>query len=174
MVTGIEIAGLALAAAPLIISAIEHYREGLEPFKIWARYRRELGLLRDVLDMETAKLLNTCEQLLQSIVPQAELHELITHPGGPQWQDPILQDKLKELLAWSYTSFISALGEIKDTLDELHEKFDLKGIEGKVCTAPAALHPLTEWLRAPANLVEVQRQERLGEGLRPFEVLSLG
>jgi hypothetical protein len=137
MMSGLEIAGLALAVAPLIISAIEHYRQGLKPFKVWARYHRELGLLQNVLNVEVAKLLDTCEQLLQSIVPHAQLHELITHPGGPHWQDPILQDKLKQLLSRSYSSFMSALGEIKDALDELHEKFDIKAVAGKVCTAPS-------------------------------------
>lgn len=136
MITGIEIAGLALAVAPIIISAIEHYREGLEPFRAWARYRRELRLLRNILDVEIAKLLNTCEQLLLFIVPQGELHELITHPGGPRWQDSALQDKLRVLLARSYSSFMSALCEIKDALDELHEKFDVTAVDGKVSPTP--------------------------------------
>jgi hypothetical protein len=133
MLTGIEIVGLALSIAPLIISTIEHYRQGLEPFKIWARYCRELRLLQNILDVEIAKLLDTCEQLLQCIVPQDELHKLITHPGGPCWQDPYLQLKLKKFLAHSYSSFMTALVEIKSTLDELQDKFDFTIVDGKVC-----------------------------------------
>jgi hypothetical protein len=168
MITGVEIAGLALAVAPLIISAIEDYREGLEPFKIWARYRRELGLLRNVLDVEIAKLLDTCEQLLQPVVPQAQLHELITNPGGPHWQNPVLQDKLKELLARSYSSFMSALGEIKDALDELHGKLDFAAVDGKVYPTFATSYTIA----SSFEIAQVQRQERLGERLGSFKVLS--
>jgi hypothetical protein len=173
MISGIEIAGLALAIAPFIISAIEHYRRGLEPFKIWARYRRELGLLRDILDVENAKLLDTCEQLLQSVVPQDELQKLITHPGGPHWQNPVLQDKLKRVLGRSYSSFISALREIKDTLDELYGKLDLTAADSSVRTTPLKLCSLTVYLQAHTDAVEGQRQERVGERPGSIEVLSL-
>ena len=39
MVTGVETAGLVLAAFPLVVAAIQQYRKGLEPLKDWWRYR---------------------------------------------------------------------------------------------------------------------------------------
>lgn len=39
--SGVEAAGLVLAAFPLLISALEHYRESAEVLKDWWRYKRE-------------------------------------------------------------------------------------------------------------------------------------
>lgn len=39
--SGVEAAGFVLAAFPLLISALEHYRESAEVLKDWWRYKRE-------------------------------------------------------------------------------------------------------------------------------------
>lgn len=39
--SGVEAAGFVLAAFPLCISALEHYRESAEVLKDWWRYKRE-------------------------------------------------------------------------------------------------------------------------------------
>lgn len=122
--SGIEIVGLILGITPLIISAIEDYRAGLEPFKIWARYRKELKNLKMVLDLETAKLLNTCEMLLETVVSQSELAQLLREPNGPLWSDQSLHQKLEDTLGRSYAPFFSCLLEFDDALSELQEKLD--------------------------------------------------
>lgn len=129
MVTGVETAGIVLAIFPLIISALEHYRKGLEPFVIWAKYHRELGSLRRLLELEEAKLLNTCERLLEPIVSTADLAVLISEPGGNRWKDKELQSKLRRLLTTAHQSFLDALENINEELTELSAKLgvDLKG-----------------------------------------------
>lgn len=39
--SGVEAAGFVLAAFPLLISALEHYRESAEVLKDWWRFKRE-------------------------------------------------------------------------------------------------------------------------------------
>jgi len=125
MPTGVEIAGIILATFPLIISTIQHYRKGIEPFVIWARYNRELNQLRRVLELEEAKLLNTCEKLLEPIVSTADLAVLIADPGGNSWKNRELQSKLKRFLATAYQSFLDSLEDINETLTELSVKLDV-------------------------------------------------
>ena len=138
MVTGVETAGLVLAAFPIIVSLIESYRKGLEPFRIWAKYCRELKLLRKVIDTESVKLLNTCEQLLEPLVPQKKLATMIMHPGSPSWKDPALHSRLESLLGVSYQSFVGALDDIKEVLDELNEKLDV-ALDPRVCLKTSVL-----------------------------------
>lgn len=46
MLTGVETAGLVLASFPLLISALEHYREGFESLKEWWKFRTEFLAFR--------------------------------------------------------------------------------------------------------------------------------
>jgi hypothetical protein len=77
MVTGVETAGLILGSIPLIISALEHYAEGIETIGKWWRYKRELASLKRILGAEYDRFLNTLEELLAGIVPDATLAELL-------------------------------------------------------------------------------------------------
>lgn len=38
--SGVEAAGFMLAAIPLVISALEHYTEGVETIQKWWRYQK--------------------------------------------------------------------------------------------------------------------------------------
>ena len=122
MASGIEVAGLILGVLPLIVSVIEDYREGLEPFKVWVRYRKDLQELRKVLEIEVSKLLNTCEELLASLVSEAELASLLKEPGGSAWSSATLADNLRRLLRHSYSPFLSSLDDFKEALLELQGK----------------------------------------------------
>ena len=75
-----EAVGLVLGVIPLVISALEYYAEGVH--KRW-RYKRELSSLKRILDAEFVRYLNTCEELLSGIVPNATLAALLDFPGGP-------------------------------------------------------------------------------------------
>jgi hypothetical protein len=131
MLTGVETAGIVLATFPLVISALEHYRKGLEPFAIWARYYRELKDLRRLLELEEAKLLNTCERLLEPIVSTEHLALLMAEPGGDRWKEKELQSRLRRLLATAYQSFLDAFEDINEAMTELNAKLDLD-LKGKV------------------------------------------
>lgn len=42
MVTGVEVAGLALALIPLLVNQLDNYARGFERIRALRRYRREL------------------------------------------------------------------------------------------------------------------------------------
>src|SRR6266480_4445731 len=77
MITGVEAAGLVLAILPLLISGLDHYREGLIPIKDWLRYRSEVKCLIRNLNVEQVRFRIICEKLLSGIVPEEELADLL-------------------------------------------------------------------------------------------------
>ena len=126
-----EAAGLVLAVNPLIISALEHYAEGVSTIHKWWKYKRDLNSLVRVLDAEYARFLGTCEKLLHDLVTTTELKFLIDHPGGPLWKDKSLDNKLKMRLQSSYSPYLRSIDDMTDAVKELESKLGL-GNDGKI------------------------------------------
>lgn len=129
--SGVEAAGFVLAAIPLVISALEHYAEGVETIQKWWRYQKELSSLRRVLGAEYDRFLNTCEELLAGIVPDAALAALLDDPGGTGWKDPDIERKLKARLRKSFNSYLETVTDLNEVVNILKEKLEL-GDDGKV------------------------------------------
>jgi hypothetical protein len=136
--SGIETAGIVLGAIPLVISALEHYAEGISTIHKWWRYKRELASLKRILDAEYVRYLNTCEELLSGIVPDATLATLLDFPGGPGWQDPDIERKLHSRLRTSFTSYLNTVTDMNDIMEILKSKLELDP-NGKVSFASGIL-----------------------------------
>ena len=123
--SGVEAAGFVLAAIPLVISALEHYAEGVETIQKWWRYQKELSSLKRVLGAEYDRYLNTCEELLAGIVPDAELAALLDSPGGVGWKNPDIERKLKARLRKSFTSYLDTVTDLNNIVEQLKTKLEL-------------------------------------------------
>jgi hypothetical protein len=123
--SGIEVAGILLGVIPLVISALEHYAEGISTIHKWWRYKRELASLKRILDAEYVRYLNTCEELLSGIVPDATLAALLDFPGGPGWQDSEIERKLRSRLRTSFTSYLNTVTDMNDVMEILMSKLEL-------------------------------------------------
>ena len=66
--SGFEVAGVVLGSLPLIISALEHYAEGIATAKRFWRYKTELRSLILQVNTERGIFINTLEQLLTGIM----------------------------------------------------------------------------------------------------------
>ena len=134
MITGVELAGLVLATTPLVISSLEKYRRGLEPFQRWAKYSKDLRRLTKDIRLEVDKFLLTFESLLESTVPSEQLTILLHKPNSSVWHDPTVQACIHEFLGVAYGSFCEALQNFYEALFELHGKLR-QGLDGQVlCT----------------------------------------
>ena len=125
MVTGVETAGIILGSIPLIISALEHYAEGVGTIEKWWRYKRELASLKRVLGAEYDRFLNTLEELLAGLVPDAQLASLLLSPGGPAWSDAELSIKLQARLRNSYNSYLDTVNDLNEVVTILKGKLEL-------------------------------------------------
>ena len=90
--SGVEVAGFVLAAFPLAISALEHYRETAETLGVFWKIRREYKIWTHSLNIcRLAFEQNLEEFLLPLIADDVELQQLIADPDGPEWKNPELE-----------------------------------------------------------------------------------
>lgn len=122
MVTGVEVAGLALAIFPVVLRCLQFYLKSFQEAKKWWRYIKVAKSLIQDLEMEKMKFENICEELLFEIVEPAELDLLLAQPGGPRWQIPHLQIALKNGLGRSFGIYLETVSAVKDTLDSLQTR----------------------------------------------------
>ncbi|KAH8647270.1 hypothetical protein BX600DRAFT_555505 [Xylariales sp. PMI_506] len=135
--SGFDVLGVVLGTIPLVISALEHYQEGIHTIRRWHSYEAELQSLKRKLGNENAIFINTCQQLLSGIVRSVDHEKLINEPFGELWGDPEIQDQVALRLDHVYKPFnatvvamVEALEEVKVKLG-LDERGEVKWKEGK-------------------------------------------
>ncbi|KAG8528974.1 uncharacterized protein KY384_006663 [Bacidia gigantensis] len=131
MITGVETAGLVLAAFPLLISALEHYREGFEPLADWWKFRTEFVAFIHVIDRQSLLFSENLEELLSPIISsEGEMGALLQNPLGPAWRDPRLESNLEDRLPKSYESYRNTIEDMNSCMAKLQEKLGIK--DGKL------------------------------------------
>lgn len=129
--SGLEVAGLVLGSIPLVISALEHYKEGLRSVQIWRKYAREINSLTRQLRMQHNILTNVCETLLEDLGLGSRVDAMIEAPFGPMWQDADTRQKLRRRLHRDFNLFEDTVKDMGEAIDEVKKKLDL-GPDGKV------------------------------------------
>lgn len=133
MITGIETAGLVLAVFPLLISALEHYREGFEPLKDWWKFRTEFVGFAHIIGRQYLLFEENLEELLSPIVSSdAEMDMLLNNPQHPSWRNPRLEEMLRSRLPKSYERYRYTIDDMMTCMDVLQKKLHMQ--DGKVRT----------------------------------------
>lgn len=122
--SGIEVAGLVLGGFPILISALEKWKDGAQVLQDWWQIKREYR--RCVHDIEYQSLSferNLEECLLPLITDGDQLAILIADAGGDSWKAPELEERLKKRLSdRAYRSYLATIGDMKDTMLELQDR----------------------------------------------------
>lgn len=154
--SGIEAAGFVLAAFPLLITALEDYRQGWEILEDWWKIKREYKKCQQNIKIQKLVFEENLEQLLSALVhDENELKLLIADPGGDNWRDAGLEHGLKERLPRSYDIYLETIGEIKSTMESLKHALgvDVTGFQGKLACEEVG-DPVK---RLPHSLPEILR-----------------
>ena len=131
--SGIEVAGIALAVFPIILSGISHFVEGIETIKRWQRYRVRLLSYADVIEAQKVYYLDTLEGLLIDIVDsEDDMTRLMAEPGGVFWQKAVYTQRLKDRLDRSHSVFFRVIKDILQNLSGMCRKLGV-GTGGEVC-----------------------------------------
>lgn len=132
--SGLEVVGLVLGSIPLVISALEHYRDGIYAVRIWRRYVIELASIIRQLRVQQCILMNICEILLGDLgLPRIDA--MIRDPFGPLWRDDNIKKRLTERLNRDYNVFEATVEDMSDAIQGLKERIGL-GPDGKVSERP--------------------------------------
>lgn len=126
MASGIETAGLVLAAFPVIVKGLSYYADGLQKIQYWRRYRRELANYARRLRSQRVRYLNMLESLFDGIVEsEEELAALVEDPAGPLWKKAKYDKALSARLDHSYEHFLDSLKAMMETLDAMTAKLGI-------------------------------------------------
>jgi hypothetical protein len=123
MMSGVEIAGLALAVLPILIAAAEHIKsQRLEPRR--AEFMENLAFEITFLHMSLTKLAKGLNELPE------ELREKLQSPQATQdmeaiWQKTEVVHALKARLGSGHETFFGTLGTILKCLERLLEQKSL-------------------------------------------------
>lgn len=116
MVTGIETAGLVLAAFPILIEVLSMYVSSADTVKeIW-KYRHTLKKLRRAISMEKCKFEETWYKLLELAGEDPNA------VGNPPWSNELQEKLLAHLRESSQQDFYDACEELNTILGELNQK----------------------------------------------------
>jgi len=120
--SGFEVTGIVLGSIPLMISTLEHYKNGISVIQRYRRYERELQRLIRNLETEKVKLQNLCEKLLDGIVPPSRIDDMVENPGGDLWVKGETQKAIRTRLWKSWNVFEKTLRDIQTATDKMYEK----------------------------------------------------
>ncbi|KAH8723785.1 hypothetical protein GQ44DRAFT_773661 [Phaeosphaeriaceae sp. PMI808] len=97
--SGLEVAGVVLGAIPLIISALEHYGDGIRVMKNMKNYAIIFDDFITQLDASIGIYMNTCYELLGPLnLPDNQMTALLNEGKTEAWSDADLQAALKARL----------------------------------------------------------------------------
>ena len=111
--------GLAFAVMPLLISAFENYEVTFQPFVTYCRHVKEVERSLARLGIQKTIFLNECELLFMAVSNGPSLSEVLRDSNHPCRTDEQISKRLLDLLGSSYSTCISTLNLINETLDKI-------------------------------------------------------
>jgi hypothetical protein len=141
--SGFEVAGIVLSSLPLIISAMEHYAEGIHTAKRFWRYKSEMRSLILQVNTERGIFINTMEQLLTGILKIDQMAAFLADPGGKEWNTLgwEVEGKLRARLRSAYDIYVGNVQGMNTALRKIMGKLRL-GDDGKVSHSSLCCRPL--------------------------------
>ena len=121
--SGIEVAGIALAVFPILVQSLDQVVSGIETIRRWQRYRIKLREYADVLETSSTYFSDTLYELLGDIVHSGEeLTLLLDDPRGPLWRKPEYEVRLQERLDRSYNSYSRTVKTLNQALQSMCQR----------------------------------------------------
>ncbi|KAH7389317.1 hypothetical protein DE146DRAFT_635047 [Phaeosphaeria sp. MPI-PUGE-AT-0046c] len=133
--SGLEVAGVVLGAFPLLISGIEHWRDVAKVGGFFWQLRKEYKKCQQDIAYHEVLYKNNLKELLLPLFPDAdEVAKLIADPGGQQWGDMALQERLERRLHDSYQSYQDTISEMNEIAEQLKKElcFDKETVQNKL------------------------------------------
>lgn len=124
--SGIEIAGIVLAAFPLLISIFEHYEDVAKAKGLLTGFQDlHLKSMNDIKDEEALFKVNIEILLLPLVadgtITQSEMEQLLAEIGGPRWEDEDLQEALSHRLGTISVRYMKIMQDMQAAIWKLSD-----------------------------------------------------
>ena len=132
--SGIEVAGIALAVFPILVDGLVHFVDGVQTIKHWRQYRIRLQDYADRLRTQKVYYEDTLEELLDGLVQsEDELKDLLAQPRGTIWKKPEYEAKLRQRLGRCYETYVQSSDKMVKALYAMCEGLGVDSL-GRVST----------------------------------------
>lgn len=129
VMSGIEIAGLALTVLPILMSAVQQYNNCLGPFNRYKRFAKEARGYYKELDVQRIIFRNQCRHLLEEIVDHEAASRMLNSLTQKAWTNKKLDEKLALQLGESLEACIAIIELIEQRIEDISgESEGLKSI----------------------------------------------
>ena len=122
-----EIAGIVLGAVPLLISALEHYEDFVEPTVAFFRWKGQLSMVTRRLLMGHTAYEQNMRLLLKQAVSNEDFADMIDNPQSDLWKTNALVQDLQSQLGHAYPSSMSTIQEIADIMVCIAANLNIEG-----------------------------------------------
>jgi hypothetical protein len=129
MVTGLETAGLVLAAIPLIICALENYEIAIEAAKAFRHWKGNLSKAKNELYVLWAAYDQTLRVLLTPVTSKEDLETMIENIKSDLWTHGDIAEDLQRHLGTAYLAVILEIEQIANDLLEIVRHLHLVGAQ---------------------------------------------
>ena len=129
---GFEIAGAALGAPPVLISALEHYRDVTKLFSSWWEIHPEYQKCNNDTRYHHFRYKRNLKQLLLPLVVEDDkIARLIVEPSSNEWKDPDIAQQLGIRRQDSHELCPEIMQQMDGVIAELHKVlgFDKSGFQ---------------------------------------------
>jgi hypothetical protein len=133
--SGFEIAGVILGSFPILISALEGYREVAKRVGLWYSIRREHQKCKNEVNAQRVAFIGNLRRLLLTLaVDDARISRLLADPGGEEWMDAELARRLRDRLQDSHDVLLGTIEDMRTTMEELKNEImiDAENLRQKV------------------------------------------
>ncbi|KAK4165606.1 hypothetical protein QBC43DRAFT_315519 [Cladorrhinum sp. PSN259] len=121
--SGFEIAGIVLGAFPILISALDGYRDVAKTVGLWYNIRPEYQKCRNEVNAQRVAFIGNLKRLLLSLeIDDAKLSRMLAVPGGDEWNDPAVTHHLQARLRDSFDVFFNTIQDMEKSAAELHKE----------------------------------------------------
>ena len=107
--SGIEIAGLALAVLPILMTAVQQYNSCLTPIKRFRRFSTEAQDHYEELMIQRTIFRNHCRNLLEEVVDHDAASAMLNSLTQKSWSDQSIDEQLASKLGESLEACIAVV-----------------------------------------------------------------
>ncbi|KAK3991453.1 hypothetical protein QBC44DRAFT_392949 [Cladorrhinum sp. PSN332] len=121
--SGFEIAGVVLGAFPILISALEGYRDVARRVGLWYNIRQEYQKCRNEVNAQRVAFIGNLRRLLLPLsVDDVTVSRMLDAPGSDEWKSIPITSQLQGHLRDSYDVFLETIQEMQKATAELQEE----------------------------------------------------
>lgn len=168
--SGFEIAGVVLGSFPIVLEALDKYREVARLWGFWWEIRSAYQKCSNEVKFHRLSFNRNLKQLLLPMVAdQSQIQRLLAEPDGDLWRQPHIEQQLIDRLQDSYELYLDIIRQLQRTTKDLNNELamDKTGVQKKLIDNKVSPNVISRRIGAHAPFLGEESKERQ-QSIRSF------